>query len=214
MSAPFATGVIGRFLELKRDGFNPKRILDVGANTGQFAHKCHSIWPEAHVTSIEANPACEAWLSLVADEWHMALVSDSERDVLFWIDPENRISHGNSYYRETLPFYPHDVSVPMRTTTLSELLKDREPYDLVKLDTQGSELDVIRGGREIVMQAKYVLCEMRGAVESNENAPTRETVEAELAGLGFGDGMLLEWWFPKEHPEMIVNEDWIYTRAG
>ena len=212
MSEPvFSTGIHGYFLELKRDGFAPRRILDIGGNTGQFASLCHRVWPEAHVTSIEANPACESWLFMHADELHIALLSDSEREVPFWVSADNPLCQGNSYYRETLDCYPDRVSVPMQTTTLDSLLWGKEPFDFVKLDTQGSERDIIRGGHATIAPAKYVLCEMQCGVACNEGAPSRVEVEQELASLGFGDGIMLEWWTLKDSNRRI-NEDWIYRR--
>lgn len=205
-----ACGIIGRFLELQVSGFEPRRILDIGGNVGQFAAICHGVWPGAHVTSVEANETCRARLAANADECHIALLSDREREVTFWTHDLNEVSQGCSYYRETLDCFPHTVPVEMQTTTLEKLLAGCEPYDLVKLDTQGSELDIIRGGREIVRQAQYVLCEMQCDTPSNEGAPTRADVEAELASLGFGDGLLLEWW---NDGDRRVNEDWIYRRV-
>jgi FkbM family methyltransferase len=205
----YTEGILGCFLEMRLAGFNPRRILDIGANVGQFCLKCHDVWPEAHVTSIEANENCIPQLRYFADEHHHAALSDCEKDVVFWSHELNPVTQGNSYYRETLDIFPHNVQVPARTTTLSALLAGKEPYDLVKLDTQGSELDIIRGGRNIVRQAQYVLCEMSCGVPSNAGAPSRSEVEAELLSLGFGDGLLLEWWTEAATMRRI-NEDWIY----
>ncbi len=206
-----ANGILGRFLELKRGGFHPKRILDVGASIGEFCELAKRVWPEVHVTSVEANALCTEWLSKAADEMHIALLSDSERDVTYWTNKDNPLSQGNSYYKETLSSFPHELPVPMRTTTLAQLLGDKEAYDLIKLDTQGSELDIIRGGREIVRAAQYVLCEMQCDTPSNDGAPTRLEVESELAALGFGGRALLEWWCDGSRR---VNEDWIYRRLA
>ena len=211
MSEHFATGTHGRLLELKQGGFNPLRILDIGANMGQFCTLTRRVWPEAHVTSIEAVDDCAPWLHLTADEYHIALLSDSERDVDFWVSEHNPASQGNSYYRETLESFPHNVRRSMRTTTLDTLLAGKEPFDFVKLDTQGSERDIIRGGRATIAPARFVLCEMQCGVASNEGAPSRVEVEQELASLGFGDGIMLEWWTLTEGDRRI-NEDWIYRR--
>ena len=206
------TGMHGMFLELLFAGFYPNRILDVGANTGQFATLCHGVWPIAHVTSIEANDKCLPTLNLISDEVHHALVSDSEREVTFWCHDANELSLGNSYYRETLSCFPHTLPIQQTTTTLSKLLAGKEPYELVKLDIQGAELDAIRGGRDIIRQAQYIVCETQYPPATNAGAPLREDIEAELATLGFGDGILLEWWIEKETGRRIA-EDWIYKRT-
>lgn len=212
-AATYATGIHGCLLELRAGGFTPRRILDIGGSVGQFALMVHAVWPEAHVTSIEANEVCIPHLAWLADEWHHALLSDSEKDVTFWMSSDDQWSQGASYYKETLESFTYDVPTQRRTTTLSALLAGCEPFQLVKLDTQGSELDIIRGGREIVRQASFVLCEMAADGEPmNVGAPTRAEVEAELASLGFGDGLLLEWWFECATGRR-VNEDWIYRKV-
>lgn len=207
------TGIRGMFLELLFSGFYPNRILDIGANIGQFAQLCHGVWPIAHVTSIEANERCLPSLRMFADEIHIATLSDSNRDVTFWEHDANEISQGNSYYQETLGCFPHTKPVICQATTLASLLSDTLPYDLVKLDTQGSELDIIRGGREIIRQAQYVLCETQYPPATNAGAPLRPDIEQELSALGFGDGIMLEWWIEKETNRRVA-EDWIYRRVG
>jgi FkbM family methyltransferase len=206
------TGIYGMLLELLASGFYPLRILDIGANTGQSARLFHGVWPLAHVTSIEANERCLQTLSLFADEVHHAMVSDSEREVTFWEHDANEVSLGNSYYQETLGCFPHTRPVQRQTTTLASLLAGKPPYELVKLDIQGAELDAIRGGRDIIRQARYVICETQYPPPTNAGAPLREDIERELAELGFGDGILLEWWIEK-NTNRRVAEDWIYRRV-
>ena len=48
-------------------------------------------------------------------------------------------------------------------------------YDLIKVDTQGSELDVIEGGKEICSKAKAMLLEV-SYTEYNKDAPLSEEV--------------------------------------
>ena len=48
-------------------------------------------------------------------------------------------------------------------------------YDLIKVDTQGSELDVIEGGKEICKKAKAMLLEV-SFNEYNKDAPLSEEV--------------------------------------
>lgn len=208
----YATGNHGRFVELKRDGFYPRRILDIGANVGQFAMLCRLVWPEAHVTSIEAHEGCRPALSMISDESHIAVLADAERDVTFYVHDVPFPSAGNSYYPDELTdYFGAPLPTRRRATTLSTLLAGKEPYELVKLDTQGSELDIIRGGRDIIRAAQYVLCEMQYPPACNQGAPDKADVEAEILSLGFGEPLLLEWWIEKATGRRI-NEDWIYRR--
>ena len=58
---------------------------------------------------------------------------------------------------------------------MDDLLNKDSKYDLIKVDTQGSELDVIEGGKEICMKAKAMLLEVSNT-EYNKDAPLSEEV--------------------------------------
>jgi hypothetical protein len=47
--------------------------------------------------------------------------------------------------------------------------------DLVKIDVQGSELDILIGGRKTIRRSKYVLLEV-STVQYNVNAPLMDIV--------------------------------------
>ena len=51
------------------------------------------------------------------------------------------------------------------------MLKDQSGFDLIKIDTQGSELNILKGSIEIVEKTKFLLLEL-SVVEYNFNAPT------------------------------------------
>ncbi len=57
-------------------------------------------------------------------------------------------------------------------------------FDFVKIDTQGSELDVLKGGQEVLRQADYILVEI-SLVEYNIGGAQAEEVFAQLAAMGF-----------------------------
>jgi hypothetical protein len=48
----------------------------------------------------------------------------------------------------------------VRVSTLDDEFKDHESVLLIKLDTQGTELDVLRGGVETLRRTSFVLTEM------------------------------------------------------
>jgi hypothetical protein len=61
----------------------------------------------------------------------------------------------------------------LRATTLDRLamLHDLPDPDLIKVDVQGAELDVLRGGTDVLGKAKVVLLECP-VVDYNQGAPT------------------------------------------
>jgi len=212
-TAGYLTGL--DFGSVDRPPFRPARILDIGANIGVFAQLCHRIWPEAHVTCIEANESCKHQLELSADRTFITCLSDSVGTREFWLHDQDQWGTGNSYYRDKMPWYANAYAVPLKTTTLAALLPDEPPFQLIKLDTQGSELDIIRGGPEIIAQAELVVCEVSGPTVYNAGAAHRTEVEAELRKLGFGKPLELEWWYEVENgvrTDRIVNVDLAFWR--
>lgn len=156
----YAEGVHGRLLELRAEGFQPKRILDIGANCGQSAILYHSVWPNTHVTSHRSQPRLR----------------------IHALHVRGRAPHRTRLRLRTR----RHVLDARHATTLAKLLNGKEPYEFIKLDIQGAELDAIKGGRDIIRQAQYILVETQVEPPSNIGAPTRTEIETELSSLGFG----------------------------
>ena len=67
----------------------------------------------------------------------------------------------------------------MSTMTLNTIVKTKNfPLpDLVKIDVQGSELDIIKGGLDVINNAKYLIVELQD-VQYNRGAPmAHETIQ-------------------------------------
>ena len=59
------------------NGFMPSRILDIGAWNGFWTKKVKPIWPDAHFTCIEAGPKHEKRLKELTEDYHIAVLGDS-----------------------------------------------------------------------------------------------------------------------------------------
>ena len=70
-----------------------------------------------------------------------------------------------------------------KTETLSNLLRSKY-FDLIKIDVQGSEIDIIEGGLDIFKKAKGILMEV-SLVEYNKSAPTKDFVYKFMKDIGF-----------------------------
>jgi hypothetical protein len=68
--------------------------------------------------------------------------------------------------------------------TLATLLGSDDGFDLIKMDVQGAELDVIRGGLRIVRNSRYLILELQ-THDYNLGAPHFEEVVAFLHTEGF-----------------------------
>ena len=172
-------------LEKIKNYFDPKSILDIGANVGQFYNEIKTIFPNSYYYLIEGNDSCEVVLETLNVDYSICLLSDYEKEVDFYVRKNEPRCTGNSIYRENTSFYDDDQIIieKKQTKTLSNLLNN-QTFDLIKIDVQGSEIDIINGGLDVIKKAKGILMEI-SLVEYNQNAPTKEFVYDYMDKLGF-----------------------------
>jgi len=165
--------------------FTPNSVLDIGANIGQFYNEIKNIFPNSYYYLIEGSENCDSALRTLNVDYSICLLSDSEKDVDFFIRKSEPRCTGNSIYREKTSFYDDNQIIveKKQTKTLSNLLGEKI-FDLIKIDVQGSEIDIINGGLEIIKNAKAILMEV-SLVEYNQGAPTRDFVYEYMNALGF-----------------------------
>jgi len=95
---------------------------------------------------------------------------------LFEANPEddfyNGTNTGDSYYKETTTIYDDKTSIKMPTVTLDELIEQNNlPIpQLLKLDTQGSELDILQGATKLLGKTELIVTELP-IIEYNKGAP-------------------------------------------
>jgi FkbM family methyltransferase len=172
-------------LEKIKNYFIPESILDIGANVGQFYNEIKEIFPNSYYYLIEGNDSCNVVLETLNVDYSISLLSDTEKEVDFYIRKHEPRCTGNSIYRENTSFYDDDqiIILKKQTKTLSSILNNKV-FDLIKIDVQGSEIDIINGGLDIFKNAKGVLMEI-SLVEYNQNAPVKEFVYEYMSNMGF-----------------------------
>ena len=74
------------------NNFIPSRILDIGAWNGFWTNNVKHIWPDAHYTCIEAGPKHEKKLKEVSNDYHIAVLGDSNREIKMYL---REIDKGN-----------------------------------------------------------------------------------------------------------------------
>lgn len=170
---------------LRREGYAPRTMLDIGAHIGTFTRDFLGVFPGCIPTLIEPNPFCLADLGKLGFEQHGVAASNEVGFAEMFLSREWLQSTGASIYRENTAHFRDEVVLKQRVekVRLDDLFHGRK-FDFVKIDTQGSELDVILGGSEVLRQADYILVEV-SLVEYNIGGARAEAVFAKLAELGF-----------------------------
>jgi FkbM family methyltransferase len=178
--------VMGMLENLKKNGFAPQTVIDVGANVGDWSRMTSQVFPSAQFFMIEGNPDNEPFLRNSASmfgqnsEYSILLLGPEDKDgVTFY-----KLGTGSSVLRELTTFERSQVTLPMRT--LDRFMESR-PYNspvLLKLDVQGFELQVLLGGTSTLNRAEVVIMET-SLLPYNENAPLFAEVVAFMADRGF-----------------------------
>lgn len=173
--------------------FYPYRILDIGANTGQFYKLAQSTYPEAFIFSIEASPECEKYLREITTNYYIGLLAKDNSEYSFYSRKDAPTGTGNSIYRELTHFYSDDKLQIVKQTgiKLDDLFEQNSEFDLIKIDTQGSELDIISGGLNLCKKARGILLEV-SLTPYNEGAPLYDEVISFMKTLGFEAVVILD----------------------
>jgi hypothetical protein len=116
-------------------------------------------------------------------------LGNTEDILSFYMTNENLLCTGNSLYREASRHYTDDKVIieKVRVRKLDNVI-DENPslsyYNILKLDTQGSELDILRGATKCLPQFDYVILET-SLVNYNVGAPLQGPVIDFMTDAGF-----------------------------
>jgi FkbM family methyltransferase len=173
--------------------FYPYRILDIGANIGQFHQIAKQVYPDSYIFSIEASDECEYYLKQITDNYYIGLLTKDNSEYDFYSRKNDPTGTGNSIYRELTSFYSDEQVkiIKKQGIKLDDLFEPDSEFDLIKIDTQGSELDIIEGGINLCNKAKGILLEV-SLTQYNENSPLYDEVISFMNNIGFKSKEILD----------------------
>jgi FkbM family methyltransferase len=148
-----------RLANLKRAGFSPSVVLDVGAFDGEWTRAANENWPTVKLIIIEPLPEKRAILETLAARLPAAKVfscasGSTSSEVSF------RVAETNSQITASGGKTEELIRVPC--LTLDEIV-EQSGYgfpELIKLDTQGHELEILKGAREVMKKLEVLLLEV------------------------------------------------------
>lgn len=152
-------------------GLQINTVYDIGAWDGNWSRmtKANAI-PNANFILFEANPAYKDNLSGTGftSFCGMALSNPGRTSVEFY----NGTNTGDSYYKETTRFYDNQGSITLPCITLDALKQSANlaSPQFIKIDTQGSELDILSGADSFIKDVDLIYTECP-IVKYNAGAP-------------------------------------------
>jgi FkbM family methyltransferase len=148
------------FNNLKSLGYIPKTVLDIGAYEGFWSKEFKTIFPDAAILMIEGQQNKDAKLqetasSLTNTTYKIALLGSEEKEIEF-----NIYETASSVLTED---NETNALVEKRTLELLDNVVKATPFerpDFIKIDTQGYELEILKGGLNTLKYAELVLLEV------------------------------------------------------
>jgi FkbM family methyltransferase len=167
--------------QLRNFGYRPRQVLDGGAYRGEWARYCLAVWPEASVLCIEPQDATQADLSKLAQEKApnvtiiKGLLGPTDDPAVSFA----AAGTGGSVLAANAP------SSTSAMWSIDSLISQRNtPFDFVKLDVQGYELQILSGFEKYLPHCTMLQLEL-SLIPIVEGAPIIAEVVAYLDQRGF-----------------------------
>lgn len=156
------------YLRLRRKGYCPAGIIDVGAYQGEWTKLVRRIFAGVPVLMVEAQQSKKARLEALCGNGvslaSAVLGAEAGRAVTFY-----EMETGSSYFEEQSNA-PRKAST-YTTDTLDNLAAGMAGPLFLKIDAQGAELEVLRGGGQTLERCELVQLEI-AILPYNKGAPT------------------------------------------
>lgn len=137
-------------------------VFDVGANVGNYTKALSDSFPNANIYSFEPQPLNFSKLKQLSSKkikiFELALGAKEGKFFLFDRKDCPDGSEHASLYREVISdiHYQAVKRYPVKVTTLDNIVKKEKlnKIDFLKIDTEGNELEVLKGAKELLKSNK------------------------------------------------------------
>lgn len=154
-------------------------VYDIGAHAGKWTARYLPIFPKAHFYMFDAFDKRSPGTSAARSTYRAGLLAGPGMDYVDYYTRHHdltrdvaagtrRGSGGDSYYRELTGRFDDVQPERMPACTLDSL--DLPPPQVMKLDTQGSEVDILKGAAKAMASVLMVQIEMP-ILPYNKGAP-------------------------------------------
>lgn len=189
---------------LRAAGWTPRNVLDVGGYKGHWTRQVRAQFPSASFVVVEPNFHPE--LRSLDVPVHYELLSSEVKQVQW----HSNLSTGDSMFKELTNHYRGVIPATRTTTTLDRLFPT-QTFDFIKLDCQGAELDILKGGETLLQKTDVLLLECAFAGRYNEGAPTFAEYIQYLDSIGFAPVDIAE---IHRANGVLIQVDLVYLRKN
>ena len=158
-------------------------VIDVGANRGQWVKRLRNIDYPGKVISFEPSHAFQDLMSNASEDslWEVRNIAlgNFEGTMDLYVSSNSQLSSSllqPNQITNHRPDISFGISEPVPVSTLDRQLEQNEEAFYLKIDTQGSEMDVLRGAENVLNQC--IAIEFESAIKPMY---TGETLHYELA---------------------------------
>jgi FkbM family methyltransferase len=168
----------------KNKKFIPSVIYDIGASIGSYAKFNHILFPDAKIILFEADDFFIPRYK--GEDYHIVCLGDEDnKEVTFFNETRhNGFPQAHSCFPSG--FLNLNTFKTLKTCKLNTIVKEKSlpKPDLIKINVCGSELDIIKGGEEIIKEAKYLIVNLQNTYVYY-GAPLAKEVCPYIMSLGF-----------------------------
>jgi len=165
-----------------------RNIFDVGAHRGEWTLAISKyLNQDIKVTMFEPSPHHKANLDAIANQFGYRYLPIALGKSKSLIDFYSTGGTGDSVYEEIAQQnMSRIVPISIEVETLDNIIENSSlvPPDLLKLDCQGSELDILKGGEKALDKVSGIILEA-SILECNKGAPLLGEIVSYLDEKGF-----------------------------
>lgn len=157
--------------------YQPNVFYDIGAwDPFDYHGAVHfqQIFRRARFYLFEANDKMKSQLEKSGFDYSICLLSDKDNEERIFYETKFDCTSGNSYYLENTGAFSKEnrIEKKIKTKTLDTLVAELKwpAPDFIKIDTQGSEIDILKGASNTLKNCTFVLIEIK-VQDYNQNSP-------------------------------------------
>lgn len=147
---------LGALLSLKRNGFNPSIVFDVGAQVG--TPELYTAFPDAHHIFIEPVAECIPILNEIAAKLKSCSVMNC---AVSNVNQNKKLSLSESKQYSSIDIILGEEFRDIEVKTIDAIYEDYAPTSsiLLKIDVDGVELEVLKGSKSIFNSECVIIIE-------------------------------------------------------